>query len=114
MKSLLRWFFGGDGDEAALLDHVPAKKPSKKAANRHADALLRAAERHGKAFLCAGENMPREVFVTNGVAKIVGTNVTSLPAAQRRERPTQSGPGTSDEPPVTRSAAAPTSRGAKT
>ena len=77
-------------DESShILDHVPISPEHEWRRQR----LIEAAQKHGKPFKCAGENMPREVWV-GGKALIVeaqhagaSPKVTTLPTRQRARAP---------------------------
>jgi hypothetical protein len=77
-------------DESShILDHVPISSGHEWRRQR----LVEAAQKHGKPFKCAGENMPREVWV-HGKALVVeeqhasaSPKVTALPTRQRARAP---------------------------
>ena len=78
-------------DESShILDHVPISSGHEWRRQR----LLEAAQKHGKPFKCAGQDMPREVWV-GGKALIVeeqhatsaSPKVTALPTRQRVRAP---------------------------
>jgi hypothetical protein len=75
--------FSNDAGEPVELDHVRAPASANGAA-RHAAKLAEAARRYGKPFKCAGDGIPREVFKDGRDKVVMGSNVTRLPARDRR------------------------------
>ena len=77
-------------DESShIIDHVPISSGHEWRRQR----LIEAAQKHGKPFKCAADNMPREVWV-GGKALIVeaqhaggSPKVTTLPTRQRVRAP---------------------------
>ena len=62
-RLLFRKREGRESDERHTIDHVPLSGT----ADWRKQRLVQAAQRHGKPFKCAGDDMPREVLIDHKV-----------------------------------------------